>query len=165
MMLRHHPKLLLAALILMFPAALVSAAAGSASAAPTPTSQPAPVRQLHQAPDHLTPRPAPARPLRVPNARGYAAEKAAANAAAARRSSISTPSTLAPTLLRNWAGQRDTTGAPSDSTGAIGTTRYVELVNARVGIYSRTSNTPTASGTLFQLTGCVTTDCFFDNAF
>lgn len=164
-MLRHHPRLLTAALILAVPAALISAAASSASAAPTPTSRSAPVRQAHRAPDHLAPRPARAVPQRVPNPSGYAAEKAAANAAAARRSSISPPATLAPTLLRNWAGQRDTTAAPSDSTGAIGTTRYIELINDRIGIYSRTSNTPTASGTLLQLTGCITTGCASDNAF
>jgi hypothetical protein len=71
---------------------------------------------------------------------------------------------LAPALVRNWAGQRDTTVAPSDSTGAIGTTRYIELVNAKAAIYSRTSNTPTAAGALLQLTGCATAGCA-DNVF
>jgi hypothetical protein len=61
--------------------------------------------------------------------------------------------------VRNWAGQRDTTDAPSDSTGAIGTTRYIELVNSKAAIYSRTSNTPTASGPLLSLTGCATSAC------
>src|SRR6266566_1571043 len=71
---------------------------------------------------------------------------------------------LAPGVVRNWAGQRDTTDAPSDSTGAIGTTRYIELVNAKAAIYNRTSNTPTAAGALLQLTGCVTAGCT-DNVF
>jgi hypothetical protein len=71
---------------------------------------------------------------------------------------------LAPAIVRNWAGQRDTTVAPSDSTGAIGITRYVELVNAKAAVYSRTSNTPTASGPLLQLTGCATSLCT-DNVF
>ena len=66
---------------------------------------------------------------------------------------------LAPSLVRNWAGQRDTTAAPSDSTGAIGTTRYIELVNSKAAIYNRTSNTPNASGPLLQLTGCATSAC------
>jgi hypothetical protein len=66
--------------------------------------------------------------------------------------------------VRNWAGASDTTGAPSDSTGAIGTTRYIELVNSQAAIYSRTSNTPTASGPLLQLTGCATQACT-DNVF
>jgi hypothetical protein len=103
-------------------------------------------------------------PLRVPSPRAYAVQKAAANAAAARRTPGPAPAVLAPGLVRNWAGQRDTTVAPSDSTGAIGTTRYVELVNSQVGIYNRTSNTPTASGPLLQLTGCATSACT-DNVF
>jgi hypothetical protein len=61
--------------------------------------------------------------------------------------------------VRNWAGQRDTTNAPSDSTGAVGTTRYIEVVNSKVAIYNRTSNTPTASGPLVNLTGCATSAC------
>src|SRR5204862_633080 len=106
-------------------------------------------------------------PLRVPDPGAYAAQKAAANAAAARlagRPFPARPSVLAPTIVRNWAGQRDTTAAPSDSTGAIGTTRYVELVNAKAAVYSRTSNTPTAAGPLLQLTGCATAGCT-DNVF
>lgn len=104
-------------------------------------------------------------PLRVPDRAVYAAQKAAADAAAGRRSP-SAPATaaLAPAIVRQWAGQRDATVAPSDSTGAIGTTRYVELVNAKAAIYSRTSNIPTASGTLLQLTGCATSPCT-DNVF
>jgi len=94
---------------------------------------------------------------------------AAANAAAAQRAgrgpSPPAPATvLAPAIVRNWAGQRDTTAAPSDSTGAIGTTRYIELVNAKAAVYSRTSNTPTAAGALLQLTGCATAGCT-DNVF
>jgi len=100
-------------------------------------------------------------PLRVPDPRAYAAQKAAANTAArlAGRASSPARAALAPALPRNWAGQRDTTAAPSDSTGAIGTSRYIELVNAKAAIYNRTSNTPTASGSLLALTGCATAGC------
>jgi hypothetical protein len=104
-------------------------------------------------------------PLRVPDPAAYAAEKAAADAAAARlagRAAAPAAARLAPTLQRNWAGQRDTTAAPSDSTGAIGTVRYIELVNAMAAIYSRTSNTPIAAGPLLQLTGCATASCTDD---
>jgi hypothetical protein len=104
-------------------------------------------------------------PLRVPDPSAYAAEKAAADAAAARLAgpaSAPAAATLGPSLPRNWAGQRDTTAAPSDSTGAIGTARYIELVNARAAIYSRTSNTPIAAGPLLQLTGCATATCTDD---
>ena len=116
----------------------------------------------HPAPAGLTPRAAGMVALRVPDPAAYAAEKAAADAAAARladRGAAPAAARLVPTLPRNWAGQRDTTAAPSDSTGAIGTARYIELVNAMAAIYSRTSNTPIAAGPLLQLTGCATMSC------
>ena len=107
-------------------------------------------------------------PLRVPDPAVYTAQKAAADAAAVqqarRRPPPPAPAVLAPAIVRNWAGQRDTTVAPSDSTGAIGTTRYIELVNAKAAVYNRTSNTPTASAPLLQLTGCATAGCT-DNVF
>jgi hypothetical protein len=161
-MLKHHSRLLATALALAATATFASAAAAGASARPQARARPAPVlRASHPAPAGVKPRPA-AAPLRVPDPRAYAGQKAAANAAAARlagRPSPALPSVLAPTTARNWAGQRDTTAAPSDSTGAIGTTRYIELVNAKAAVYNRTSNTPTASRTLLDLTGCVTTTC------
>jgi hypothetical protein len=43
---------------------------------------------------------------------------------------------------RSFKGQFSSVNTPSDSTGAIGPTRYVQLVNVRFGIYSRTSNVP-----------------------
>src|SRR5215472_1580527 len=125
------------------------------------------LRPNHPAPAGIRPRVARPVPLKVPDPAAYAAQKAAANAAAARlaaRKSPSASAALAPTLVRNWAEQRDTTVAPSDSTGAIGTTRYVELVNAKAAVYNRTSNTPTAAGALLQLTGCATAGCT-DNVF
>lgn len=165
-MLTHQSRLLLAALALAAPAALASTVAAAAGTRPQAgPPRPALVLQAnHPAPPGVRARPVGAVPVRVPNPSAYAAQKAAANAAAARlaaRTSTPAPVTaaLAPSLVRNWAGQRDTTAAPSDSTGAIGTTRYIELVNSKVAIYSRTSNTPTASGPLLQLTGCATSAC------
>src|SRR6266702_3791473 len=126
------------------------------------------IRSLAQLKAHKgRPRMPMAVPGRVPDAGVYAAQKAAANAAAARRAgrpAQSARAVLAPGVVRNWAGQRDTTDAPSDSTGAIGTIRYIELVNAKAAIYSRSSNTPTAAGALLQLTGCATAGCT-DNVF
>lgn len=119
----------------------------------------------HPAPAGLTPRAAGTVPLMVPDPAAYAAEKAAADAAAAGladRAAAPAATRLAPALLRNWAGQRDTNSAPSDSTGAIGTARYIELVNARAAIYSRKSNSPIAAGPLLQLTGCATVSCTDD---
>src|SRR5215472_975770 len=120
------------------------------------------LRVNHLAPAGFTPRAVRAMPLRVPHPAVYAAQKEAANVAAARlaaRESRPGAAALAPSLLRKWAGQRDTTTAPSDSTGAIGTARYIELVNSKAAVYSRTSNTPLASGPLTNVTGCVTTLC------
>lgn len=158
------------ALALAGSAVLASAGAAGASAHAQARPRLVPVlRSSHPAPAGVRPRAAGAVPLRVPDPRVYAAQKAAANSAAARLAGQRSPSArgtaLAPSIVRNWAGQRDTTTAPSDSTGAIGTTRYIELVNAKAAIYSRTSNTPTASGALLQLTGCATslcTDSVFD---
>jgi hypothetical protein len=170
-MLRHLSRLrvsrlLVAVVAFAVPAASVSTAAVAAGI--RPPSGPhrlAPVmRALFPAPAGAGVRPVEAVPLRVADPRVYAAQKAAANAAAARLSprasaSASSRAPLAPSLVRNWAGQRDTTIAPSDSTGAIGTMRYIELVNSKVAIYKRTSNTPTASGPLQALTGCATKAC------
>jgi hypothetical protein len=104
-------------------------------------------------------------PLRVPYPRAYAAQKAAANAAARKAARPGSGTSLkAPTVVRNFAGQQDTAVAPSDSTGAIGTTRYIELVNAIAAVYKRTSNVPTASAALLQLTGCASSTCV-DNVF
>jgi hypothetical protein len=169
MMLKHHTRLLGAALGLATSAVLASAGVAGASAGPQAGSGTAPVLRVNRpAPAGVTPGAVRVAPLRVPEPAVYAAQKAAAGAAAARgagRPSPSAPATvLAPAIVRNWAGQRDTTVAPSDSTGAIGTTRYIELVNARAAIYNRTSNTPTAAGSLLQLTGCATAGCT-DNVF
>jgi hypothetical protein len=68
-------------------------------------------------------------------------------------------SVAGPGITHNWVGQRDTSTAPSDSTGAIGTGRYIELVNARAAIYTRAGGTPTVSGPLVRLTGCGTSAC------
>ena len=165
-MLKHRSRLLVAALALAVPAASASTVAAAADLRPLagPPGPTLTVQANHPAPAGVRARPVGALPVRVPNRSAYAAQKAAANAAAARLASRASASVrpavaLAPSLVRNWAGQRDTTDAPSDSTGAIGTTRYIELINSKVAIYSRTSNTPTASGPLLQLTGCATMGC------
>ncbi|HYN39148.1 MAG TPA: hypothetical protein VES39_07845, partial [Rhodospirillales bacterium] len=54
---------------------------------------------------------------------------------------------------RSFAGQFDAGVTPPDSTGAIGTTRFVQLANTRFAIYSRTSNTPLQAGPLAALGG------------
>ena len=165
-MLRHPSRLLVAAAALAMPAALMSTAAAATGIRPQagPPRLVTAVRANVPAPAGVRARSVGSLPVRVASPSAYAGQKAAANAAASRlnpRASASAPTRtpLAPSLVRNWAGQLDTTDAPSDSTGTIGTTRYTELVNSKAAIYSRTSNTPTASGPLLSLTGCATSAC------
>jgi hypothetical protein len=64
-----------------------------------------------------------------------------------------TSDALAPTSPRGWLGIWDPNSAPSDSTSAVGATRYVELVNRKYAIYDKTSNAPLHAGTLNTLFG------------
>ena len=68
-----------------------------------------------------------------------------------------TPRTPAIVGARSFAGIFSTSSTPPDATGAIGPTRYVQLVNRRFGIYRRTSNTPLSTGTLNSLAGISST--------
>lgn len=103
----------------------------------------------------------------VPDQAAYDASKRAALASrppaeASTLDIAAGPAPNVPVLSRNWEGVRDDQVAPSDSTGAIGSTRYVELVNRRFGIYNRTSNAPVGTGTLQQLVGASPTSNVFD---
>ena len=86
----------------------------------------------------------------VPDPAGLARDKAAATS---RRAAVAPIDPHAPVALRSWKGVYDTSVSPSDSTGAIGPTRYVELVNDQFAIYDRTNNGALSSGTLATLTG------------
>lgn len=60
----------------------------------------------------------------------------------------------------NFAGQSATFGyVTADASGAIGTTRYVQLVNGRAAIYNRTTNALISSGALAELAGVADSDC------
>jgi hypothetical protein len=93
----------------------------------------------------------------VPDQVAYEQAKAEAAAKAEKVSAEGAPAdlqaTAAPQIFRSWEGIRDPRVAPSDSTGAIGPTRYVELINLRYAIYDRTSNTPIDTGELNELAG------------
>src|SRR5262249_16388648 len=52
--------------------------------------------------------------------------------------------------------------APSDSTGAVGTSRFVELVNSAFSIYDKGASAPLATGPLSTLAGVGTADSLFD---
>jgi dipeptidyl aminopeptidase/acylaminoacyl peptidase len=96
----------------------------------------------------------------VPDPEAFEEAKARANAEVARRRERSAPSGsvlegVGPqaTLVRAWPGVDDPGISPSDSTGAIGPTRYIELVNQQFAIYDRTNDIPLDSGPLSELTG------------
>jgi hypothetical protein len=93
----------------------------------------------------------------VPNQEAYEQAKAEAAEKAEQLSAERAPAdlyaTTASQIFRSWEGIRDPRTAPSDSTGAIGPTRYIELINVRYAIYDRTSNTPIDTGELNELAG------------
>src|SRR4051794_18142584 len=89
----------------------------------------------------------------VPNQRPYDRQKARAAGATSTGPAVSAPASgpLAPSKLRAWAGINNPNDAPPDETSAVGTTRYVELVNSNFAVYNKTSNSPIGTGTLNQL--------------
>src|SRR6185369_7265789 len=56
-----------------------------------------------------------------------------------------------PATLLNFEGVFDIHTTPSDSTGAVGPTRYIETINDKFAIYNKTSTTPISTGTLSTL--------------
>lgn len=62
----------------------------------------------------------------------------------------------------NFVGQLNPNNAPPDTTGAIGTTRYIQLVNTHYGIYNRSTNALINQGTLNQLAGLAASVNTFD---
>lgn len=62
----------------------------------------------------------------------------------------------------SFAGQVDTSGTPPDTTGAIGSTRFVQLVNRRFGIYNRATGALISAGTLNTLAGLSSSVNSFD---
>ena len=107
-------RLLLAGIVGAAAALYVTQAAQAGPQSPT-VPRPVMLQLNHPAPAGVIPRTARAVPLRVPDAGVYAAQMAAANAAAARRAgrpAWPAPAVLAPAVVRNRAGQRDTTPEP-----------------------------------------------------
>jgi len=100
----------------------------------------------------------------VPDQRAYdrtKAKAARANASAALAAPVF-PSKRAPSTVSSWQGLSDTDFAPSDSTGAVGTQRFIQLVNSQFGIYDKGSTSPMASGSLNTLAGVSSADTLFD---
>src|SRR5262249_48969374 len=99
----------------------------------------------------------------VPDQSAYSAAKARAarrapGAAAARADALAV---RIPTADPSFAGLRDTNVGPPDTTGAVGTNRFIETINDKYAIYKKGSKNPLDSGTLSQLWnsgGAITTD-------
>ena len=94
----------------------------------------------------------------VRNPAAYAAAKAKAAAAAGQTADqgAAHANPAATTVIKGWNGVTDPNFSPSDSTGTVGPTRYIELINDEYGIYDRTvAGTPTTlqTGTLATFTG------------
>jgi hypothetical protein len=100
---------------------------------------------------------------RVSDPAAYRNVKAqAARAIRAGDGTLAPSTVLAPAIGRSWQGPNDINTTPSDSTGAVGTTRYITLVNSMFAIYKRTSNVALDTGTLQQLAGVAGTESVFD---
>jgi hypothetical protein len=101
----------------------------------------------------------------VPDQRAYDRAKAGAARRAPSGAALAAPSfqrRLAPSTVTSWSGAYDSDFAPSDSTGAVGTQRFVQLVNSQFGIYNKDSTTPTSTGSLNTLANVSSADTVFD---
>jgi hypothetical protein len=74
------------------------------------------------------------------------------------------PETRKPVIVGGhaFAGQSGINSSPPDTTGAIGPTRYIQLVNREVRIYNRSTHATIGNGTLNQLAGMASTVNSFD---
>jgi hypothetical protein len=97
------------------------------------------------------------------NAATYARAKAQAKVGRAATAQRRTPRAApqVPSTFIEWDGVKDEGVTPSDQTGAIGPTRYVETVNLNFSIYDRTG-AELSTGTLNQLAGRPESDFIFD---
>jgi len=139
---------------------LVGPSSASASARhPSVTSTPpSPTGPLNSAQRHLL-----RQGYLVSDQSAYDAAKARAarrapGAASARADALAV---RIPTADPSFAGLRDTNVGPPDTTGAVGTNRFIETINDKFAIYKKTSTNPLSSGTLSQLWnsgGAITTD-------
>ncbi len=102
----------------------------------------------------------------VPNQARYDRQKARSTRRAASREALTAPVSgpLAPSIVsgRSFQGINNPNVAPPDETSAVGTTRYIELVNTNFAIYNKTSNTPISTGSINSLAGAASTDSVFD---
>ena len=100
----------------------------------------------------------------VANQAAYNRQKERLTRRAARSDALTGPASgaLAPSIGRSFKGINNPNVAPPDETSAVGTARYVELVNSDFAIYSKTSNTQISTGSITSLAGAASTDSVFD---
>ncbi len=101
----------------------------------------------------------------VPDQRSYA--RAKARAARGQEGAFLPQPSLgeakrAPSTATSWSGLYDTGFAPSDSTGAVGTQRFIQLVNSQFAIYDKGGTTPMSTGSLNTLANASAADTLFD---
>ena len=168
-----HPKRLIVAALLAVAALCLGVAPGIASAhglTPKIMTAAAARTAAKQDPNAGTLGPAARRALHrgylMPHQARYDRQKARITRRATARQALSAPVTgaFAPQLVggKSWQGINDPRSTPPDETGAVGTTRYIELVNTRFAIYNKASNAPIGTGTLNQLVGALKTDFLTD---
>jgi hypothetical protein len=102
----------------------------------------------------------------VPDQARYDRRKARITRRSASAEALTAPVSgpLAPSIVtgRSFQGINNPNVAPPDETSAVGTTRYIELVNTNFAIYNKTSNIPISTGTINSLAGAASTDSVFD---
>ena len=158
-------------------ALMVVAVAGSAGAsAPAANAHQSQLRVMtaHRATGHASGAAPSVRkvehPFLVPDPAAYARAKRLADARAAsllgrgapRVTSGTAGHPMAPVIAAGWLGLKDANTTPSDSTGAVGTQRYIELVNSQAAIYTRSHALVGAQMTIQTLVGSGPTDAVFD---
>jgi hypothetical protein len=92
-------------------------------------------------------------PIGRPLSPRYAAVKAALDAQAPQQTTALAPAIgAAPTTLLKFKGVAQNNVSPSDATGAVSPTNYIEVVNEKMAVYSRTG-TQTSTATEGTWTG------------
>jgi hypothetical protein len=102
----------------------------------------------------------------VPNQARYDRQKARLARRTEAREALTAPvgGPLAPSLVsgKSWQGINNNNASPPDETSAVGTSRYIELINSNFAIYNKTSNTPISTGSINSLAGAAASDDVFD---
>jgi hypothetical protein len=166
----RHRMLVVGLLVAAFLLGVVPSMASAKSFHGKVTSAAAVRRAAKQDPNRGTLNPAARRAIHrgylVPNQARYDRQKARATRRAASREALTAPVSgpLAPSIVsgRSFQGISNPNVAPPDETSAVGTTRYIELVNVNFAIYNKTSNVPISTGTINSLAGAASTDSVFD---